>query len=142
MIVLSLKYSCVTAFNSKNKNKKFQINSAVTHDLTTIKQNTPSGKHFLQISMILIISNQFWVPLLQTQKRRNNIYTETNWLLQNRKIIVNCKFKMLPLSSHIISKLYDSFFHTITNSKKLNPSKTQWYYVAIIQNNSLQAFSS
>ena len=40
---------------------------------------------------------------------------------------------MLPLSSHIISKLYDSFFHTITNSKKLNPSKTQWYYVAIIR---------
>ena len=30
----------------------------------------------------------------------------------------------------------------ITNSEKLNPSKTQWYYVAIIQNNSLQAFSS
>ena len=78
MIVLSLKYSRVTAFNSKNKNKKFQINSAVTHDLTTIKQNTPSDKHFLQISMILIISNQFWVPLLQTQKRRNNIYTKTN----------------------------------------------------------------
>ena len=25
------------------------------------------------------------------------------------------------------------FFHTITNSKKLNTSKTQWYYVAIIQ---------
>ena len=40
---------------------------------------------------------------------------------------------MLPLSYHIISKLYDSFFHTITNSKKLNPSKTQWYYVAIIR---------
>ena len=78
MIVLSLKFSCVTAFNSKNKNKKFQIHSAVTHDLTTIKQNTPSDKHFLQISMILIIPNQFWVPLLQTQKRRNNIYIETN----------------------------------------------------------------
>ena len=78
MIVLSLKYSCVTAFHSKNKNKKFQINSAVTHDLTTIKQNTPLDKHFLQISMILIISNQFWVPLLQTQKRRNDIHTEKN----------------------------------------------------------------
>ena len=25
------------------------------------------------------------------------------------------------------------FFHTITNSKKLNTSKTQWYYVAIIR---------
>ena len=36
--------------------------------------------------------------------------TKTNWLLQNRKIIVNCKFKMLTLSSHIISKVYDSFF--------------------------------
>ena len=87
--------------------------------------------------MILILSNQFWVPLLQTQKRRNEIRIETNWLfysiwlLQNKKIIVNCKFKMLPLSSHIIS--YDSFFHTNTNSKKLNPSKTQWYYVAIIR---------
>ena len=77
MIVLSLKYSCFTAFNSKNKNKKFQINSAVTHGLITIKQNTSSDKHFLQISMILILSNQFWVPLLQTQKRRNDIYTET-----------------------------------------------------------------
>ena len=53
----------------------FQINSAVTHDLTTIKQNTSSDKHFLQISMILILSNQFWVSLLQTQKRRNDIYT-------------------------------------------------------------------
>ena len=41
---------------------------------------------------------------------------------------------MLHLSSHIISKLYDSFFfHTITNSKKLNTSKTKWYYVAIIR---------
>ena len=26
---------------------------------------------------------------------------------------------MLPLSSHIISKVYESFFHTITNSKKI-----------------------
>ena len=25
------------------------------------------------------------------------------------------------------------FFHTITNSKKLNTSKTKWYYVAIIR---------
>ena len=78
MIVLSLKYSCFTAFNSKNKNKMFQISSAVTYDLTTIKQNTSLDKHFLQISMILILSNQFWVPLLQTQKRRNNIHTEKN----------------------------------------------------------------
>ena len=78
MIVLSLKYSCFTAFNSKNKNKMFQISSAVTYDLTTIKQNTSSDKHFLQISMILILSNQFWGPLLQTQKRRNDIHTEKN----------------------------------------------------------------
>ena len=78
MIVLSLKYLCFTAFNSKNKNKMCHINSAVTHNLTTIKQNTSSDKHYLQISMILILSNQFWVPLLQTQKRRNNIYTEKN----------------------------------------------------------------
>ena len=86
--------------------------------------------------------------MLQTKKRSKDIYTETNWLfyslwlLQNRKIIVKCKFKMLPLSSHIISKVYESFFHTITNSKKLNPSRTQWYYVAIIQYNRLQACSS
>ena len=37
------------------------------------------------------------------------------------------------MSSQIISKVYDSFFHTIINSKKLNPSKTQWYYLAIIK---------
>ena len=66
MKMLSLKYSCFTAFNSKNKNKEFQINFAITHDLTTIKQNTSLDKHFLQISMILILSNQFTVPLLQT----------------------------------------------------------------------------
>ena len=56
----------------------FQINSTVTHDLTTIKQNTSSNKHFLQIFMILILSNQFWVPLLQTQKIDKDIYTQIN----------------------------------------------------------------
>ena len=34
------------------------------------------------------------------------------------------------------------FFTQLLIQKKLNPSTTQWYYVNIIQKNSLQAFSN